>query len=62
VLDRAGHRFLSAGEAGFAPADDALVGLDLDDELVADADPDREGAYGCDLHRLFFGRVPVSPP
>ena len=41
VLDGADDRLLAPGEAGLAPAVDALVGLDLDDELVADADPDR---------------------
>jgi hypothetical protein len=51
VLDRAHHRLLAARQAGFAPAEDALVGLDLDDQLVANADPDREGLDRGDLHR-----------
>ena len=41
VLDGADDGLLAAGEAALAPAEDALVGLDLDEELVADADPGR---------------------
>ena len=44
VLDRADHGLLAAGQAALAPAEDALVGLDLDEQLVADADPDRDRA------------------
>lgn len=43
VVDGPGDRLLAAGEAGFAPAVEALVGLDLDEELIADADPGGEG-------------------
>ena len=50
VLEGADHGLLAEGEAALAPAEDALVGLDLDDELVADADPDGVGADGGDLH------------
>ena len=44
MLDGAGHRLLAARKPALAPAVDALVGLDLDEHLVADADPDRDRA------------------
>ena len=49
VLDRADHGLLAAGQAALAPAVDALVGLDLDEQLVAGADPDRIGLDRGDL-------------
>ena len=35
VLDGAGHGLLATAQAALAPAGDALVGLDLDEQLVA---------------------------
>jgi hypothetical protein len=43
VLDRAGHGLLATAQAALAPAEDALVGLDLDEHLVARSDPHRIG-------------------
>ena len=52
VLDGADDGLLAAGEAALAPAVDALVGLDLDEQLVADADPGRQRVDGGDLHAV----------
>ena len=63
VLDGADHRLLAAGQAALAPAEDALVGLDLDDQLVADADPDRDRADGGDLQfAVIHAAVRSDPP
>ena len=34
MLDGAGHRLLATAQAAFAPTEDTLVGLDLDQQLV----------------------------
>ena len=52
VLEHPLHRQLAAGDAALADAADPLVGLDLDDELVADADLDRIALDRGDLHAL----------
>ena len=49
VLDGADHRLLARRQSAFAPAVHALVGFDLDDQLVAGADPNRIGLDGGDL-------------
>ena len=57
VLDRADDRALAIGHARLAPAVEPFVGLDLDDQLVPVADPDRIGVNGGYLHArpsLFF--------
>jgi hypothetical protein len=53
VLDGADDGLLAARQAALAPAEDALVGLDLDDELVTDADPDGIRLDGGDLHLIY---------
>ena len=52
VLDGADYSALAVGHPQFAPAIKAFVGLDLDDELIAVADPDRIGVNGRYLHGL----------
>ena len=49
MLDRAGHGLLATAQAALAPAEDALVGLDLDEHLVACSDPHRIGLDRGDL-------------
>ena len=56
VADGALDRQLARGQAGLAPAVDALVGLDLDDELIA-AD---QGGIGLDVPYL-HGRSLSEP-
>src|SRR5204863_3429912 len=64
VLERADHGALAAGQPGLAPAVEAFVGLDLDDQLVAVANPDDEGRDGSDLHDAIAPAAvgSVSPP
>ena len=50
MLDRAGHGALAPGKARFAPAENPLIRLDLDDELVAHADPDDQRMDGGYFH------------
>src|SRR5690606_18339585 len=40
VLERPHHRLLAAGKPALAPAEDPLIGLDLDQQLVPDPYPD----------------------
>lgn len=49
VLDRAGHGLLATAQAALAPAEDALIGLDLDEHLVAGPHPHRIGLDRRDL-------------
>ena len=41
MLDGTDDGLFAEGKAGFAPPMDALVGFDLDEQLVANAYPDR---------------------
>src|SRR6185437_15923798 len=50
VLDGPRDRLFAPRQTAFAPAEDTLVGLDLDQHLVAMPDPDRIGTDGGDLH------------
>ena len=57
VLDGAHYCALAIGHPRLAPAVEPFVGLDLDDQLVPVADPDRIGVNGGYLHGrpfLFF--------
>jgi hypothetical protein len=59
VLDCAGHRLLAPAQTTFAPAEDALVGLDFDQHLVACPDPHGIGLDRGDLELLSHPR-PVA--
>src|SRR5262249_16397345 len=50
MAHRTHHGQLAAGEARLAPAVDAFVGLDFDDQLVAPPHPGGEGLDVPDLH------------
>jgi hypothetical protein len=58
VIEGTGDGFFAAGEAGFTPSENPLVRLDLDQQLVPDAHPDRVSLYGSYLHRSAL----VHPP
>ena len=49
MLDGADHRLLATTQAAFAPTEDALVGLDLDEHLVPCPHPYRIGHDRGDL-------------
>ena len=51
VFERADHGQFAPTQAGLAQPGDAFVGFDLDDQLVAVADPDRQGFDRSDAHR-----------
>src|SRR5437868_5508169 len=50
MLERTGDRHLASAKPTLAPAEDACVGLDLDDQLVPRADPNGIRLDRCDLH------------
>src|SRR3712207_9292451 len=54
VVEHALHRQLPPRDAALAQAADAGVRLDLDDELVAEANPHGEALDGRDLHICSF--------
>jgi hypothetical protein len=43
MLNDAGDRSLASTQVAFAPADDILIGFDLDEHLVPHPDPDQVG-------------------
>src|SRR6185295_2874374 len=49
VLDGADHGLLTRRQPAFAPTVDALIGFDLDDQLISDANPNRIGLDGGDF-------------
>jgi hypothetical protein len=61
VLDRAHHRLLAARQAAFTPAENAFVGLDLDDELVTGTHPDGVGLDGSNLHFTCSSAARIFP-
>src|SRR4029434_5153832 len=60
MLDRAGHGLLAPAQAALAPAEDALVGLDLDQHLVARPDPHGIGLDRGDLELAGHSRLSQS--
>ena len=50
MLERAHDGLLAARETALTPAEHAVVGFDLDEKLVARADPDGVGADFRNLH------------
>ena len=54
VFHRACHCQFATGKSRFAPAVDALVGLDLDDTLITCAHPNGVDFYIGDFHRFSF--------
>lgn len=63
MLDGAGHGLLAAAQSALAPAEDALVGLDLDKHLVARSHPHWVGLDRGDLKfRRHSRHVHTHPP